>query len=73
MPSETWTDAEKELDTIRQKAEERLWTGIRQGSRGLLLTYRTNDGQYTTFPKILASPGGRIDQPASEGFRRVAA
>ncbi len=44
MEARAWTDAEKELDGIRQKAENALWyKGYVKALEGLLLTYRTND------------------------------
>src|SRR5438094_9856171 len=54
-----WTDAEKELDGIRQKAENALWhKGYVKALEGLLLTYRTNDDKYIYLPKKLWTGGG---------------
>lgn len=51
-----WTDAEKELDTIRQKAQSTAWyKGYVKALEGLLLTYRNNDDKYIYLPKALAS------------------
>ncbi|OLE69386.1 hypothetical protein AUF78_11385 [archaeon 13_1_20CM_2_51_12] len=58
MEARAWTDAEKELDGIRQKAENALWyKGYVKALEGLLLTYRTNDDKYIYLPKILATRG----------------
>ncbi len=49
-----WTDAEKELDTIRQKSENSAWSkGYVKALEGLLLTYRNNDDKYIYLPKAL--------------------
>ena len=51
-----WTDAEKELDTIRQKAQNTAWyKGYVKALEGLLLTYRSNDDKYIYLPKALAT------------------
>jgi hypothetical protein len=58
VEARAWTDAEKELDGIRQKAENALWyKGYVKALEGLLLTYRTNDDKYIYLPRILASRG----------------
>ena len=58
MEARAWTDAEKELDGIRQKAENALWyKGYVKALEGLLLTYRTSDDKYIYLPKILATRG----------------
>ena len=58
MEARAWTDAEKELDGIRQKAENALWyKGYVKALEGLLLTFRTNDDKYIYLPKILATRG----------------
>lgn len=58
MEARAWTDAEKELDGIRQKAENALWyKGYVKALEGLLLTYRTNDDKYIYLPKMLATHG----------------
>jgi hypothetical protein len=58
VEARAWTDAEKELDGIRQKAESALWyKGYVKALEGLLLTYRTNDDKYIYLPKMLASRG----------------
>jgi hypothetical protein len=52
-----WTDAEKELDTIRQKAENTAWCkGYVKALEGLLLTYKSNDDKYIYLPKALSNP-----------------
>ncbi len=51
-----WTDAEKELDTIRQKSENTQWSrGYLKALEGLLLTYRNDDDKYIYLPKVLAN------------------
>ena len=51
-----WTDAEKELDTVRQKAENTAWyKGYVKALEGLLLTYRNNDDKYIYLPRALAN------------------
>lgn len=56
MEGRAWTDAEKELDSIRQKAENALWyKGYVKALEGLLLTYRTNDDKYIYLPKMLGT------------------
>ena len=58
MEARAWTDAEKELDAIRQKAENALWyKGYVKALEGLLLTYRTNDDKYIYLPRVLATRG----------------
>ena len=51
-----WTDAEKELDTIRQKSDGSPWSrGYVKALEGLMLTYRNNDDKYVFLPKALAN------------------
>jgi hypothetical protein len=51
-----WTDAEKELDIIRQKSENTQWSrGYVKALEGLMLTYRNNDDKYIFLPKFLAN------------------
>ncbi|HZD12063.1 MAG TPA: hypothetical protein VE177_00900 [Candidatus Binatus sp.] len=51
-----WTDAEKELDTIRQKSDNSLFSrGYVKALEGLMLSYRNNDDKYIFLPKILAN------------------
>lgn len=50
-----WTEAEKELDTIRQKSENSAWArGYVKALEGLLLSNRNNDDKYIYLPKVLA-------------------
>ena len=52
-----WTDAEKELDIIRQKTDGSPWSrGYVKALEGLMLTYRNNDDKYVFLPKVLANP-----------------
>jgi hypothetical protein len=49
-----WTDAEKELDNIRQKSDSGQWSrGYVKALEGLLLTFRGNDDKYIYLPKIV--------------------
>ena len=51
-----WTDAEKELDIIRQKSDGSPWSrGYVKALEGLMLTYRNNDDKYVFLPKVLAN------------------
>ena len=54
-----WTDAEKELDNIRQKSDGEQWSrGYVKALEGLLLTFRTNDDKYIYLPRVLATATG---------------
>ena len=56
VEARAWTDAEKELDTIRQKSDNSQWSrGYVKALEGLMLTYRNNDDKYIFLPKILAN------------------
>ena len=56
IEARAWTDAEKELDVIRQKAQSAPWyKGYVKALEGLLLTYRSNDDKYIYLPKALAN------------------
>jgi hypothetical protein len=56
VESRAWTDAEKELESIRQETENTPWyKGYVKALEGLLLTFRTNDDKYIFLPKALAS------------------
>ena len=69
-----WTDAEKELDGIRQKAENALWhKGYVKALEGLLLTYRTNDDKYIYLPKMLGTGGGESINQLRKEFGEFAA
>ena len=51
-----WTEAEKELDIIRQKSENSAWArGYVKALEGLLLSNRNNDDKYIYLPKVLAN------------------
>ena len=51
-----WTEAEKELDIIRQKSENAAWSrGYVKALEGLLLTNRNNDDKYIYLPRVLAN------------------
>jgi hypothetical protein len=50
-----WTDAEKELDTIRQNSENTQRSrGYVKALEGLLLSYKNDDDKYIYLPKHLA-------------------
>src|SRR5437879_6972859 len=56
VEARAWTDAEKELDIIRQKSDNSQWSrGYVKALEGLMLTYRTNDDKYIFLPKVLAT------------------
>ena len=56
VDSRAWTDAEKELDVIRQKSDGSPWSrGYVKALEGLMLTYRNNDDKYVFLPKVLAN------------------
>jgi hypothetical protein len=64
VEARAWTDAEKELDGIRQKAENAPWyKGYVKALEGLLLTYRTNDDKYIYLPRALAN---RDEEPINQ-------
>jgi hypothetical protein len=56
VETRAWTDAEKELDLIRQKTQNTPWyKGYVKALEGLLLTYRSNDDKYIYLPKALSN------------------
>src|SRR2546422_6555897 len=56
VEARAWTDAEKELDVIRQKSYNSQWSrGYVKALEGLMLTYRNSDDKYIFLPKILAN------------------
>lgn len=56
VESRSWTDAEKELDGIRQDSQNTPWAkGYVKALEGLLLTYRNDDDKYIFLPKALAN------------------
>ena len=56
VETRAWTDAEKELDAIRQKSESTYWhKGYVKALEGLLLTYKNNDDKYIYLPRALAN------------------
>ena len=74
MEARAWTDAEKELDGIRQKAENALWyKGYVKALEGLLLTYRTNDDKYIYLPRVLANRGEESINQLRKEFGEFAA
>ncbi len=74
MEARAWTDAEKELDAIRQKAENALWyKGYVKALEGLLLTYRSNDDKYIYLPKMLGTRGEESINQLRKEFGEFAA
>ena len=68
VEARAWTDAEKELDAIRQKALNAAWyKGYVKALEGLLLTYRSNDDKYIYLPRALVTrTEGSINQLRKE-------
>ena len=57
IKARAWTEAEKELDTIRQKSQDSAWSrGYVKALEGLLLTNKNNDDKYLFLPKTLENP-----------------
>ena len=74
MESRSWTDAEKELDGIRQKAENAFWyRGYVKALEGLLLTYRNNDDKYIYLPRMLGTRGEESINQLRKEFGEFAA
>ncbi len=49
-----WTDAEKELDTIRQKSGPGDWSrGYVKALEGILLSFKSGDDKYIFVPRFL--------------------
>ncbi len=64
-----WTDAEKELDNIRQKAEENQWSrGYIKALEGLMLTYKSNDDKHLYLPKALTNRSDESIQSLHKEF-----
>src|SRR5437899_6562773 len=56
VEARAWTDAEKELDIIRQKSDNSQWSrGYVKALEGLMITYSNNDDKYIFLPKVLAN------------------
>src|SRR5438128_5822417 len=56
VEARAWTDAEKELDIIRQKSDNSQWSrGYVKALEGLMLSYRNNDDKYIFLPRVLAN------------------
>ena len=69
-----WTDAEKELDTIRQKSENTQWSrGYVKALEGLLLTYRNDDDKYIYLPKAFASKNAENTEALRKDFAEFSA
>ncbi len=70
----SWTDAEKELDIIRQKSENTQWSrGYVKALEGLLLTYRNDDDKYIYLPKALANRSEEDTKALRKDFADFAA
>ena len=69
-----WTDAEKELDNIRQKSDGGQWSrGYVKALEGLLLTFRGNDDKYIYLPKILSSSTPEVVTELKSEFTQFSA
>ena len=68
-----WTDAEKELDTIKQKSDSTQWSrGYVKALEGLMLTYRNDDDKYIYLPKALANNNGEENEALRKEFSEFA-
>ncbi len=69
-----WTDAEKELDTIKQKSDSTQWSrGYVKALEGLMLTYRNDDDKYIYLPKTLTNKSGPENEALRKEFAEFAA
>ncbi len=69
-----WTDAEKELDTIKQKSDSTQWSrGYVKALEGLMLSYRNDDDKYIYLPKTLANKSGQENEALRKEFAEFAA
>ncbi len=69
MEERAWTEAEKELDIIRQKLENSAWSrGYVKALEGLLLTKRSNDDKYLYLPKALENKTEEAINSLRNGF-----
>jgi|SRR6267143_401752 len=69
-----WTDAEKELDVIRQKSDNSQWSrGYVKALEGLMLSYRNNDDKYIFLPKVLANRPEDVINSLKKEFSEFAA
>jgi len=69
-----WTDAEKELDTIKQKSDSTQWSrGYVKALEGLMLTYRNDDDKYIYLPKTLTNKSGPENEALRKEFEEFAA
>jgi hypothetical protein len=69
-----WTDAEKELDTIKQKSDSTQWSrGYVKALEGLMLTYRNDDDKYIYLPKTLTNKSGQENEALRKEFAEFAA
>ena len=73
VETRAWTDAEKELDTIRQKAQNTAWyKGYVKALEGLLITYKSNDDKYIYLPRALANRTEESIKQLREEFEKFA-
>jgi hypothetical protein len=74
VEARAWTDAEKELDVIRQKSDNSQWSrGYVKALEGLMLSYRNNDDKYIFLPKILANRPEDVINNLKKEFSEFAA
>src|SRR6266852_4397821 len=69
-----WTDAEKELDNIRQKSVGGQWSrGYVKALEGLLLTFRGNDDKYIYLPRALGTSTPEVVTELKNEFAQFSA
>src|SRR3989442_15536422 len=74
VETRAWTDAEKELDIIRQKSDNSQWSrGYVKALEGLMLTYRNDDDKYIYLPKTLTNKSGPENEALRKEFEEFAA
>ena len=69
-----WTDAEKELDNIRQKSDGGQWSrGYVKALEGLLLTFRGNDDKFIYLPRIMMASTPEVLMKLKNEFAQFSA
>jgi len=69
-----WTDAEKELDNIRQKSDGGQWSrGYVKALEGLLLTFRGNDDKFIYLPRIMVASTPEVLMELKNEFAQFSA
>jgi hypothetical protein len=73
VEARAWTDAEKELDSVRQDSQNTAWTkGYVKALEGLLLTYRNDDDKYIFLPKALSNGSEETVKSMKKEFNEFA-